>query len=186
MSDWGRPAAAAAFLALVTFVTGGSALVAFAAVLAVAFVHGGRRSEAAPLAGSIRELEQHLARCRREERGARLAIVRGGGAVQAARTVRAADSLMLDGSGTTPELVVVADADRLDRAAMETRLREHAGPGVQIAWAAFPEDGYVLADVVAAARRRAEAGTPVTVGRARRTLVPLSTAGVSRSLGKAV
>lgn len=185
-SSWARPAAAATALAVVAIATGASPLVLLSGAVAITFVHMGASVSRDVCHGSTRELEQHLARCRRDGNGADLVLVRGRGAASAARTVRAADSLRIDGSGPVPELVVVADSARLDRQALETRLREHAGDGVQIAWATFPEDGYVLDDLVAVARERADAtGRPLELPRLRRLSVPLSLEGVTRASSRA-
>ena len=72
-------------------------------------------------------------------------------------------------SGTS-ELALLCDAGSLDRALVERRLREVLTGNVLFGWAGFPDDGLVLEDLLAAARRGAVA-EPAGRPRSRKQLV---------------
>jgi hypothetical protein len=103
-------------------------------------------------------LRAHLARARRrgEPVDVLVAQLLDGSAADARRmreSLRVTDSshLIWDGGGF--ELRAMVDRDRLDRDALEARLRSIAGTPVTIGWSRFPEDGFTLSVLMAEARR---------------------------------
>ena len=85
-------------------------------------------------------------------------------AVDLERHLRATDSAV---RGDPRELLLLCDAPApgdvapsLDRAALERRVRDVAGEHLRCAWAAFPDDGLVLDDLVGSARARIDTPRP--------------------------
>jgi hypothetical protein len=117
------------------------------------------------------DLERHLARCRRTGAAAALLVVR-----QTDETVLPADldqHLRVSDSwmrSATREFALLCDACSLDRVLVERRLRELAAGTLLFGWAGFPDDGLVLEDLLATARRGAVA-EPTGRPRSRKLLV---------------
>lgn len=128
-----------------------------AGMAAVALVAAGTRPAAArtAAAGTAIGLERQLARCRRHGHGAELAIVRGAEMTSLLPAIRTTDAVMLSEHQGNEELVLLTDADGVDRRAVEQRLARAAGRAVEITWAAFPADALTLDDLVVTARNRA-------------------------------
>ena len=130
-----------------------------------------RKQPAAPRSVATNDLERHLARCRRSGAAATLLVVRlADGTVLPAdleQHLRMSDSWTRSGPR---ELALLCDADSLDRAFVERRLGEVLTGTVLFGWAGFPDDGLVLEDLMAAARRGAVA-EPAGRPRSRKQLV---------------
>ncbi len=121
-----------------------------------------RRHRGEPACSTARDdLERHLARCRRS--GSRAALLaarvgdRAGFASDLERHLRLSDSALLSAPG---ELLLLCDAPPphgdappLDRVAVERRLQDLADGPLECGWAAFPDEGLSLADLVRRARR---------------------------------
>jgi hypothetical protein len=75
--------------------------------------------------------------------------------------MRMTDSSLLIWDGASFELRAMVDRERLDRHALEARLRSVAGGAVDIGWARFPEDGFTLSVLIAEARRACESAEPL-------------------------
>ncbi len=106
-------------------------------------------------------LRSHLARARRRGEPADVLVVRLTESSPAAarrlkETLRVTDSSYLLWDGATFELRAMVDRQRLDRAALEARLRSVVASPVEIGWARFPEDGCTLAVLLAEARRECQ------------------------------
>lgn len=104
------------------------------------------------------DLERHLARCRRSGAPAALLVARlTDGTVFPAdmdQRMRMSDSWMLTGPC---EFALLCDACSLDRALVEGRLRDLTAGSLLCGWAHFPDDGLVVDDLLAVARRGAVA-----------------------------
>jgi hypothetical protein len=102
------------------------------------------------------DLERHVARCRRSGCAAALLVARtaDGTALPAAieQALRVSDSWLRNGPF---EIVLLCDAVSLDRALVERRLRDIVSGELLCGWAGFPDDGLVVEDLVASARRDA-------------------------------
>ena len=107
---------------------------------------------------SADELERHIMRCRRRQEPASLLVVRvaapgriGPGRLRAC--FRLTDSVAITRTRYGYELVGVFDEDRLDRDALEFRLRTALdGMATCLSWARFPDDGVTLEALVDGAR----------------------------------
>lgn len=117
-----------------------------------------RRQPIAPQPSGPTDLERHVARCRRSGAPAALLVARlsDGAALPADihERLRVSDSWMRTGPS---ELALLCDADALDRALVERRLGAVIGGRLLCGWATFPDDGLVVEDLAAIARRRAVA-----------------------------
>jgi hypothetical protein len=105
------------------------------------------------------ELLAHLARARRRDEQADVMVVRASdGNPEALRglqsAVRITDSTCLARHGGLVELRAMVDHVRLDRDALEVRLRLMAGQPLEIGWATFPDDGYTLPRLLETASSR--------------------------------
>lgn len=102
------------------------------------------------------DLERHLARCRRSATAATLLVVRLTGETvfpaDLDQHLRVSDSWMRSG---IREFALLCDTDSLDRGLVERRVRELVTGAPLFGWAAFPDDGLVLEDLLATARRGA-------------------------------
>jgi hypothetical protein len=132
-----------------------------------------RRGEQPPAAPDLRrDLERHLARCRRSAARAALLVARVGGdaafPLKLEQHLRTTDSAARSDAG---ELLLLCDdparggdAPRLDRDALEHRLRGLAGGHVLCTWASFPDDGLLVDDLLRHARGAvAPVTTPLTL-----------------------
>lgn len=116
-----------------------------------------RRRQSPPLAlGNRRDLERHVARCRRGGTSAELVVARSrdgtGFPADLESYLRLSDSWLRE---RPDELVLLCDGDAVDRAVVERRLHDLTGGSVRCGWAVFPRDGLVLEDLIAFARRAA-------------------------------
>lgn len=125
-----------------------------AGLAAIAIVATGRRTPrtTAPRTSAI-ALERQLARCRRHGHGAELALISGTDPQALLPAVRATDAVLLTDAG---ELVLLTDAEDVDRRAVGQRLARHAGRAVDISWASFPQDALTVDDLLVTARTRAQ------------------------------
>lgn len=152
-------AAAAGAVLTVPAVTGASTLFIWLAGMAAVALVATRTTPAAArtaAAGTAIGLERQLARCRRRGHGAELAVVRGVDATSLLPAIRATDAMMLAEHQGAEELVLLTDAEDVDRRAMEQRLARAAGQAVEVTWASFPADALTVDDLLATARTRAE------------------------------
>jgi hypothetical protein len=114
-------------------------------------------------------LRAHLARARRRGEPTDVLVAR---LTESSPTVarhlkdslRVTDSSYLLWDGASFELRAMVDRERLDRAALEARLRSIKGGPLEIGWSQFPEDGYTLSVLLAAARRDCRLAERVDAG----------------------
>lgn len=113
----------------------------------------------------IDELELQLLRCRRRGESAWVMVARVSGPARVTDLLvhlRVTDAARVEMTLHGKELVCVLDADGLDRAALERRLKGGCDSGhVRFGWSNFPEDGAAL-DVLL---HQARAGLPRPSGR---------------------
>jgi hypothetical protein len=103
-------------------------------------------------------LRAHLARARRRGEPTDVLVVRlAESSPSVARrlkdSLRVTDSSYLLWDGAAFELRAMVDRERLDRRALEARLRSVAAGPLELGWARFPEDGYTLSVLLGEARR---------------------------------
>ena len=116
-----------------------------------------RRSNPGPPQPDQRQaVESQLARCRRTGSAASLLVARvGDGALptsQVEQRLRLSDAWMWT---SRHELALLCDAQSLDRGGIERRLREATDGSLLCGWAAFPDNGLDLDDLLVSARRSA-------------------------------
>lgn len=146
-----RGIAAAGVLTSGVVATHGSLTTLAVGLGAVALAGSARRKPEIRPGDHDRALERHLARARRMNVAAELAVVRGVDPGEIVELLRAADSMMVRGDGS---LVLLTEGGDVDRHAFERRLETRAGTDFEVSWAAFPADGYTLTDLVACADAR--------------------------------
>lgn len=103
-----------------------------------------------------RDLQRHIAWCRRREEPAHLLVVPLGRIDEQEtrnliRSFRSTDTVTLGRNGSKPELIAFLDAHRFVREGLEARLAERFGVR-SFGWATFPEDGLTLKTLLEHAR----------------------------------
>jgi hypothetical protein len=103
------------------------------------------------------ELQAHLARARRRGESVDVLVARLDDAAPLAARRLQSCLRVTDSSAFAPdrsgfELCAMVDRERLDRGALEARLRAITAGPLQIGWSRFPEDGLTLAVLVRQAR----------------------------------
>lgn len=132
----------------------GPVIVAIAAGLAAAAAAGCTRPRRAVAATD--ELLRQLARARRRDERAHVAVVKASRAAEAARmasTVRITDTVLSVSRPSGTELWCILDGPAVDRAAFERRLSDQDA-AASFGWARFPDDGTSVETLVERARAR--------------------------------